>query len=261
MINFSIEKTGYKIESIKLKDLYYIMDQVKYEPKTAGVNIVAELSGAPVGKIKKLKSFQFAPLYALIDEMIKYKEVPLKRVLNLNGTEYGFIPFDELTIGELADLEIIKADSRADFLTHEVLSILYRPIIKKKGDEYEVEEYDGARCKRRSNDFLEVDLEVVYGAIFFFHNFHTNFHRSYAKSLGTTEGAGTDEGETIFTKQKLVQYWTEIFYLLAGDDPLKLGEASKCGIHHAFNFLVRKKQQALKELMAASKANFQGTRL
>ena len=171
MINFSIEKTGYKIESIKLKDLYYIMDQVKYEPKTAGVNIVAELSGAPVEKIKKLKSFQFAPLYALIDEMIKYKEVPLKRVLNLNGTEYGFIPFDELTIGELADLEIIKADSRADFLTHEVLSILYRPIIKKKGDEYEVEEYDGARCKRRSNDFLEVDLEVVYGAIFFFITF------------------------------------------------------------------------------------------
>ena len=171
MINFSIEKTGYKIESIKLKDLYFIMDQVKYEPKTAGVNIVAELSGAPVGKIKKLKSFQFAPLYALIDEMIKYKEVPLKRVLNLNGTEYGFIPFDELTIGELADLEIIKADSRADFLTHEVLSILYRPIIKKKGDEYEVEEYDGARCKRRSNDFLEVDLEVVYGAIFFFITF------------------------------------------------------------------------------------------
>ena len=171
MINFSIEKTGYKIESIKLKDLYFIMDQVKYEPKTAGVNIVAELSGAPVEKIKKLKSFQFAPLYALIDEMIKYKEVPLKRVLNLNGTEYGFIPFDELTIGELADLEIIKADSRADFLTHEVLSILYRPIIKKKGDEYEVEEYDGARCKRRSNDFLEVDLEVVYGAIFFFITF------------------------------------------------------------------------------------------
>ena len=171
MINFSIEKTGYKIESIKLKDLYFIMDQVKYEPKTAGVNIVAELSGAPVEKIKKLKSFQFAPLYALIDEMIKYKEVPLKRVLNLNGTEYGFIPFDELTIGELADLEIIKADSRADFLTHEVLSILYRPIIKKKGDEYEVEEYDGARCKRRSNDFLEVELEVVYGAIFFFITF------------------------------------------------------------------------------------------
>lgn len=171
MINFSIEKTGYKIESVKLKDLYFIMDQVKYEPKTAGVNIVSHLSGAPVEKIKKLKPFQFAPLYALIDEMIKYKEVPLKRVLNLNGTEYGFIPFDELTIGELADLEIIKADSRADFLTHEVLSILYRPITEKKGDEYEVEEYDGARCKRRSNDFLDVDLDVVYGAIFFFITF------------------------------------------------------------------------------------------
>ena len=114
--------------------------------------------------------------------------------------------------------------------------------------------------------FLKCGLGAVFTKdltqIFqFFHNFHTNFHKSYAKSLGTTETGGTEEGETIFTKQKLVQYWTEIFYLLAGDDPLKLGEASKCGIHHAFNFLVRKKQQALKELMAASKANFQGTRL
>jgi len=171
MIRFSIEKNTYTIETIKLKDLYFIMDQVKYEPKTAGVNIVAELSGAPVEKIKKLKPFQFAPLYALIDEMVKYKEVPLKTKLDINGTKYGFIPFDELTIGELADLEIIKADTRADFLTHEILSILYRPITKEKDDTYEIEEYDGAKSKRRATDFLEVDLEVVYGAIFFFITF------------------------------------------------------------------------------------------
>jgi hypothetical protein len=56
----------------------------------------------------------------------------------------------------------------------------------------------------------------------------------------------------------MVQYWTEIFYLLASGDPLKLGEAARCGIYHAFNFLVRKRQEALKELVAAGKA--QGTR-
>ena len=56
----------------------------------------------------------------------------------------------------------------------------------------------------------------------------------------------------------MVQYWTEIFYLLASGDPLKHGEAARCGIYHAFNFLVRKRQEALKELVAAGKA--QGTR-
>ena len=257
MIKFSINNKKYKIEKIRIKDLYYILDAMKYEEKEAGIKIISELSGAPESEVALLKTYQFNPLYSLLVEKLKItRNYPLQTKIYLNGIKYGFINFENMTIGELADLEIIKADPKADYLTHQILSILYRPITKDREVDYEVEEYNGAKCKKRSEDFLELDVEVMYGAIFFFNNFHTNFHRSYSKSLGG-EGDGDGEGSQggiIPTKQKTIRYWIEVFYLIAGEDPLKLNEAANIGIYHCFNFLVRKKEQYKKEMMEMAKS-------
>jgi len=172
MIKFSINNKRYKIEKIRIKDLYYILDAMKYEEKEAGIKIISELSGAPESEVGLLKTYQFNPLYSLLVEKLKMtRDYPLQRKIYINGTKYGFINFEDMTIGELADLEIIKADPKADYLTHQILSILYRPITKEKGEDYEVEEYNGSKCKKRSEDFLDIDVEVMYGAIFFLTTF------------------------------------------------------------------------------------------
>lgn len=172
MIKFSINNKKYKIEKIRIKDLYYILDAMKYEEKEAGIKIISELSGAPESEVALLKTYQFNPLYSLLVEKLKItRNYPLQTKIYLNGIKYGFINFEDMTIGELADLEIIKADPKADYLTHQILSILYRPITKDREVDYEVEEYNGAKCKKRSEDFLELDVEVMYGAIFFLTTF------------------------------------------------------------------------------------------
>lgn len=172
MIKFSINNKKYKIEKIRIKDLYYILDAMKYEEKEAGIKIISELSGAPESEVALLKTYQFNPLYSLLVEKLKItRNYPLQTKIYLNGIKYGFINFENMTIGELADLEIIKADPKADYLTHQILSILYRPITKDREVDYEVEEYNGSKCKKRSEDFLELDVEVMYGAIFFLTTF------------------------------------------------------------------------------------------
>lgn len=172
MIKFSINNKKYVIEKIRIKDLYYILDAMKYEEKEAGIKIISELSGAPESEVALLKTYQFNPLYSLLVEKLKItRNYPLQTKIYLNGIKYGFINFENMTIGELADLEIIKADPKADYLTHQILSILYRPITKDREVDYEVEEYNGSKCKKRSEDFLELDVEVMYGAIFFLTTF------------------------------------------------------------------------------------------
>lgn len=204
MIKFTINKKNYIIPNIKIKDLYFILDVMKYEEKTAGIKIISKLSGAPESEVAKLQPFQFNPLFSLIAEKVKLNsDYPLKRTIELNGKKYGFIHLEKLTIGELADLEIIKADPQPDLLTHQILSILYRPIVKQKGEEYDLVEYNGQDCLKRSVDFLEMDIEVMYGAIFFLTTF-TKISTDYiVKHLEETMETAATQGELDIQNKKL----------------------------------------------------------
>ena len=51
----------------------------------------------------------------------------------------------------------------------EVMSILYRPITKRKGDKYRIEEYDFKTAKHRAKLFKqELSVDTVNGAAAFF---------------------------------------------------------------------------------------------
>lgn len=176
---FTIGLKRYEVRDIKVKDLYFIMDTEKYQPKTAAVEIISHLSGCPVEDLKKLKPYQLNPLFGLIMDKLSNNQAPLQTEIRLNGEHYGFIKLDEITIGELADLELIKADADGNKKAHEILSILYRPITGFYRDVYTIEEYEGSRARQRAADFLELDLDVMVGAIFFL----TSFIQTYTNLM------------------------------------------------------------------------------
>ena len=57
----------------------------------------------------------------------------------LGGKEFGFIPnLEDITMDEYIDLD----NNIGDFKTmHKAMAVMYRPIIKTKGDKYEIEPY------------------------------------------------------------------------------------------------------------------------
>ena len=86
---------------------------------------------------------------------------PLVRRLSFRGKEYGFIPnLEEMSFGEYIDLDSYLSDMQQ---LHKTVGVLYRPIVKEKGDLYEIEPYKG------TDGYADFPLDVALGATLFFY--------------------------------------------------------------------------------------------
>lgn len=84
-----------------------------------------------------------------------------------NGTEveYGFIPdLHEMSFGEYVDLDTFISDWKN---MHKAMAVLFRPIVSKKNDLYQIEEYESAL---KYADYMKhMPANVALGAMVFFY--------------------------------------------------------------------------------------------
>ena len=108
----------------------------------------------------------------------------LKRLITVNGIEYGFEPnLSNIAYG--AYLDISKHDTIAiDKNWSKVMSILYRPVTKKQKERYDIETYDGNVDETK---WLDVDMQVHWGALFFFVRLQMDLLNGILKSLKEEE--------------------------------------------------------------------------
>lgn len=79
--------------------------------------------------------------------------------------EFGLIPnFDDISYGEFIDLE--KYINSWETM-HKAMAVLYRPIIKKRKNNYIIDDYGGSA--RYSDVMLDAPLDVVLGVQVFFY--------------------------------------------------------------------------------------------
>jgi hypothetical protein len=64
------------------------------------------------------------------------------------------------------------------------MSILYRPVTKKQGDMYAIESYKGELDEKK---FLNVGMDVHFGALFFLLGLSTDLLKDTLNSLKETE--------------------------------------------------------------------------
>ena len=172
MIKFTINKESYTIDNIKVKDLYVIKEKQWWEGTNSAAGIISYLSGCPEEDVRKLKPYQFVPLWNQVQELFAVKEEnPVHTEIKINGKHYGLLHMDEITVGEIADAELIMHHPQADYKTHELLAILYRPVTGYWGSTYTIEDYDSKKHGANAKDFLEMDLDVMRGATAFFLSF------------------------------------------------------------------------------------------
>lgn len=144
-------------------------------------------------------------VYEVSNILNSLNDVKLKSIITLNNNNYGIVPdFQDITLGELYDLE-------QNITILEQMSILYRPIIKSKGDKYKIEKYSG----KLEKDLFEqnITVEEMVGFANFFLSLSEEF-LSYTKKYMEAEathlnlkkasvknGVGTDSS-TAFAKEK-----------------------------------------------------------
>ena len=127
---------------------------------------ITYLCGITESQLDQLTEESFTQLVnaiAKIGANIK-ERYPLETFVDIDGVQYGFNPdLSRITLGEFADIEHLCQDGAEQNL-ESILSILYRPVTKKRGDFYQVAPYTGTDGKK----FLGVPITVAFGAFAFF---------------------------------------------------------------------------------------------
>jgi hypothetical protein len=112
-----------------------------------------------------------AVIMSNIAELQKKQDSSLKRVIEVEGKEYGFHPdLDSITLGEYADIETFIKNGIENHLP-DLMAILYRPITEKgKNGVYTIQAYDG-NIRIRAEQMKKMSSEQVQSALVFFYHF------------------------------------------------------------------------------------------
>ena len=130
---------------------------------------IAALSNIPKQLVKELALKDVAVLMSKIAELQQKQDTKLKRIIEIEGVEYGFHPdLDSITLGEYADIETFIKNGIEKHLP-ELMAVLYRPIKEKKNDIYIIDAYDG-NIRLRTEEMKKMAAEQVQSALVFFYN-------------------------------------------------------------------------------------------
>ena len=111
-------------------------------------------------------------------------ELPLQRIIDIDGKKYGFEPnLSKMAYG--AYLDITKYDTfTIDENWAKIMSILYRPISGKVGELYTTKAYTGMEPHE---PFLQLGMDIHFGALFFFLHLSKELPNSILRSLTDSE--------------------------------------------------------------------------
>ena len=111
-------------------------------------------------------------------------DLPLQQHITIGDTEYGFEPnLSQMSYGAYADISKFNTID-IDENWAKIMNILYRPVTHKKGSMYTIKAYDGDTNYEK---FLDVPMDVHFGALFFLLNLHTELVSSILNSLKEME--------------------------------------------------------------------------
>ena len=129
---------------------------------------IAALSNIPKQLVKELALSDVAVIMSRIAELQNKQDTKLKRIIEIDGIEYGFHPdLDSITLGEYADLETFMKNGMEKHLP-EICAVLYRPIKDKKNDIYIIDAYDGD-IRLRTEEMKKMSAQQVQSALVFFY--------------------------------------------------------------------------------------------
>jgi hypothetical protein len=159
------------------------------------------LCGFPVEYIQNIPKSTYEELKRGLVTFLNPAEMELQRFIWIDEVEYGFEPnLSQISYGAYADIskwDTVTIDSNWS----KIMSILYRPVVSKKGNTYSIKPYDGTIDGEK---FENIGMDVHFGSLFFFvrsltdllnytlnsltqTEFHHNFNTILPKSGGLTQ--------------------------------------------------------------------------
>ena len=146
-------------DDVTLKQL-----QIYGEGEGSNMQKVLGFSGMPEDEARKLPVSAIKSAAEHIDKVMLTPMQTHYPIITIGGKEYGFIPdWSKFSAGEYADLTTYLENPTDN--CHKVASVLYRPITRRSGKRYDIEEYNGTA---EADKMLEMSAGDFYGMLAFF---------------------------------------------------------------------------------------------
>lgn len=119
-------------------------------------------------KMNYVQMIKYSDAVAIINTITKMFENKPKfqNKFKLNDMEFGFIPnLEDMSFGEYIDLETNIGNWET---MHKAMAVMFRPIVKTKGEQYEIAKYTGTELLEELMKFAP--LSSALGAMVFFWN-------------------------------------------------------------------------------------------
>jgi hypothetical protein len=179
-IELSIPQSYADITLKKWLDLQEQMQSYKDDEEAVNAIMLYHLCGLDANWINGLDIDSFNKIMAELNKFLSNTDLPLQRFVKIDGIEYGFEPnLSEMAYGAYVDIskyETLEVDTK----WAEIMSILYRPIVRESGALYDIKPYDG---NIDGDKFMEVGMDVHFGSLFFLSSLLKDLLNDTQKSL------------------------------------------------------------------------------
>ena len=160
------------------------MKNYEGDDEAIGALLLFHLCGLEPKYLKGIAVEHYNQIKTELGAFLQNVELPLQKFIKIGDVEYGFEPnLSKMAYGAYADVSKFNTITIDDNWA-KVMNILYRPVKHKKGELYSIETYSG---KEDYEKFLDVPMDVHFGALFFLLNLQTNLLNSILKSSMETE--------------------------------------------------------------------------
>ena len=177
MVEISI-KVPTDYSSISLKTYLELQKEMKNyegEEEAQTALMLYHLCGIPAEYIKGISIEDYNLIKYELESFISKTDLPLKKIITIDGVQYGFEPnLSQMSYGAYSDITKFKLLT-IDENWAKVMSILYRPVTKKQSDTYAIQAYTGEIDEKL---FLNVGMDVHFGALFFFVRLSTDLQNA-----------------------------------------------------------------------------------
>jgi hypothetical protein len=160
------------------------MENYKDDEEAVTAVMLYHLCGLDPLYLKGLAVEDYNTIKGELSGFIGNIELDLQRFIWIDGVEYGFEPnLSNLSYGAYSDITKYQQIQIDDNWAN-IMSILYRPVTKKQGDMYAIEGYSG---NLNPKPFLELGMDIHFGALFFLLGLSTDLLKDTLNSLTEME--------------------------------------------------------------------------
>ena len=182
------------IEDITLGQYQKYIELCKKEldPYTFNCRKIALFTGLLISEIDNIKQVDLEFILTQIDLALN-SDGEFKQTFTLNGVEFGMIPnFDKMQSKEFFDLSMYGTEPED---LHKIMSIIYRPIKKKQGNTYSINNYNGT--DQFSNEMKLMPLSHVNGSLAFFLTLQNDLYLHFLKFTEAEQAKETERQTTL----------------------------------------------------------------